>query len=409
MGDLIPDHYSAGLSALDLEMIRAIPIGGNWKNIPHSIPSRRLDQIRESFARGEGSRSTYYGRLRPDAPSYTINTYFTRPGNGCHIHYDQDRVLSHREAARLQSFPDRFAFAGSRADVATQVGNAVPPLLAYQVAMQLGEPGVFVDLFAGAGGLALGFTWAGWKPLVANDISTRFLQTYADNVHRDVVPGDIREPGVADEVVLRTKAAYAEWASSRLIVLGGPPCQGFSTAGRMRSVDDERNHLFRDYRGLIDRLEPDLFLFENVPGLLNMDRGRVFEMICSILGERTSDLAVWTLRGEQFAVPQRRTRVFIVGTREVQAPAPPTPVTAYPKDSSDEAVTPSVAEAIGDLPALVAGQDGSLLRYVCEPRNPYQSLMRSRSSAAEFLGHYPTPTAKALSCSAQVQLQLVTQ
>src|SRR3954454_19678316 len=144
---MIANHYSASLSEVDVAMIEAIPVGGNWKDVPLSIPSRRLDQIRASFARGEGSRSTYYGRLRPDAPSYTINTYFTRPGNGCHIHYAQDRVLSHREAARLQSFPDHFAFMGNKAEVATQIGNAVPPLLAYQIALRLGEPGVFVDLF----------------------------------------------------------------------------------------------------------------------------------------------------------------------------------------------------------------------------------------------------------------------
>src|SRR5271165_4143348 len=101
----IPNHYTARLSALDLEIAQAVPPGGNWKNIPQHIPSKRLEQIRESFAAGEGSRSTYYGRLHPNRPSYTVNTYFNRPGNGCHLHYDsdgtQDRVLSEREAARL--------------------------------------------------------------------------------------------------------------------------------------------------------------------------------------------------------------------------------------------------------------------------------------------------------------------
>ena len=108
--DEIPNHMTARLSLLDMRMVNSVPPGGNWKNIPVEIPSKRLEQIRESFRRGEGSRSTYYGRLRPDQPSYTISTYFSRPGNGCHIHYEQDRVLSQREAARLQSFPDSFSF-----------------------------------------------------------------------------------------------------------------------------------------------------------------------------------------------------------------------------------------------------------------------------------------------------------
>src|SRR5690606_5957343 len=152
--------------------------------------------IRVSFAAGKGSRSTYYGRLHPSKPAYTINTYFTRPGNGCHIHYDidsaQHRTLYQREAARLQSFPDGFAFLGSKTSIATQIGNAVPPLLAYQIAQQIPFKGQFVDLFAGAGGLGFGFSWAGWSPLVGNELDKNFAETYRKNVHDEIVVGDIR-------------------------------------------------------------------------------------------------------------------------------------------------------------------------------------------------------------------------
>ena len=192
----IPNHYSAKLSKLDLDVAIAVPPGGNWKNIPHAVPSKRLEQIRVSFAAGEGSRSTYYGRLHPARPAYTINTYFNRPGNGCHLHYDyaggQHRVLSEREAARLQSFPDRFAFVGAHLSVQKQIGNAVPPLLAFQIARTLPVVGQYVDLFSGAGGLSLGFRWAGWEPIVANDIDNNFLETYRRNIHPVAVTGDIR-------------------------------------------------------------------------------------------------------------------------------------------------------------------------------------------------------------------------
>ena len=93
-GSSIANHIAPRLSELDIRMVKSVPEGGNWKNIPETIPSKRLEQIRESFKRGEGSRSTYYGRLRRCDPAYTISTYFSRPGNGCHIHYEQDRVLS---------------------------------------------------------------------------------------------------------------------------------------------------------------------------------------------------------------------------------------------------------------------------------------------------------------------------
>ncbi|HGT4724846.1 TPA: DNA cytosine methyltransferase, partial [Escherichia coli] len=83
---MIPNHKAAKLSELDMMIVNSVPPGGNWKNIPLDVPSKRIEQIRDSYAQGKGSRSTYYGRLLPDMPAYTINTYFNRPGNGCHIH-----------------------------------------------------------------------------------------------------------------------------------------------------------------------------------------------------------------------------------------------------------------------------------------------------------------------------------
>lgn len=374
---MIPNHYAARLSALDLEVISHVPEGGNWKNIPTTVPSQRLDQIRASFARGEGSRSTYYGRLRRDAPSYTINTYFTRPGNGCHIHYEQDRVLTHREAARLQSFPDDFVFAGKPGRVAVQIGNAVPPLLAYQIALSFGEPGEFVDLFAGAGGLSLGFVWAGWKSLVANDIDERALETYAQNIDEEVVLGDIRDADVARSIVER--AATRRTPGRPFLVIGGPPCQGFSTAGHRRSTDDERNHLFLDYRRLLDDLSPDGFVFENVMGLLNMQRGTVFQAVTSILGKAVESLDVWTVQAERYGLPQRRSRVIIVGTRGRSVPPRPQDITAYPAAAADDAgvsTAPSVSDAISDLPKAMPGEDASAEPYLTDPSTEYQRLIR---------------------------------
>ena len=135
---MIHNHVSASLSDFDMEYVVHIPPGGNWKDIPTSIEDKRLKSIREGYASGKGSRSTYYGRLHPDRPSYTISTYFTRPGNGCNLHYDfdggQHRTISAREAARLQSFPDWFEFVGKEASCFKQIGNAVPPLFAFHLA-----------------------------------------------------------------------------------------------------------------------------------------------------------------------------------------------------------------------------------------------------------------------------------
>ncbi len=382
----IANHYSASLSELDLMIARAVPPGGNWKNIPHNVPSQRLQQIRESYAAGEGSRSTYYGRLHPDAPAYTINTYFSRPGNGCHLHYDgrQNRVLSQREAARLQSFPDSFVFHGSKSSINQQIGNAVPPLLAYQIASRFPKRGQFIDLFSGAGGLALGFVWAGWQPIIANDIEAAYLATYQANIDRNIVQGDIRDASVFDKIV----AASRELRNAKLplLVLGGPPCQGFSTAGNRRSMDDERNWLFRQYKKILREVKPTAFVFENVTGLLNMDGGKVFEMVRSELLTEAKSLSAWKLKAEEYAVPQRRTRVILVGASQPMPPPPPvTKLEAQVTLFNALSPAVSVSEALSDLPSLTPGEDGSAKNYVSASQSPYQQFMRGHISAGEYL------------------------
>jgi len=371
-----------------MQMVHSVPEGGNWKDIPECIPSKRLDQIRKSFKRGEGSRSTYYGRLRRDRPSYTINTYFNRPGNGCHIHYEQDRVISQREAARLQSFPDSFEFIGSQGAIFTQIGNAVPPLLAFQVAKTLGAPGVFIDLFAGAGGMGLGFKWAGWTPILANDIEPKYLATYARNVHSETVVGSITEASVFDNLVAAGEAARAD--GRPFWVLGGPPCQGFSTAGNSRTMNDSRNHLFWDYVKFLKRVRPDGFIFENVTGLLNMHGGKIFELVREAFSSVMTSVTGFVLSTDEYAIPQRRKRVILVGQRN--------PFTLHlnllehltsmeTETLLFSVIQPSITveEAISDLPPLKAGENGSGLSYCSDPKNVYQALMRGLISPEQYL------------------------
>jgi len=388
---LIPNHYAARLSSLDRLIVQSVPPGGNWKAIPESIPSQRLKQIRISYAAGQGSRSTYYGRLHPNAPAYTINTYFTRPGNGCHIHYDerQHRTLSQREAARLQSFPDKFVFYGSKSNINKQIGNAVPPLVAYQIARIFPFKGQFVDLFSGAGGLSQGFLWAGWSPIIANDIEESFLATYRANIHESVIVGDIRDKSVFNIIIEKCKEARLLKPDIPLFVIGGPPCQGFSTAGNRRSMCDDRNWLFSQYKAMIEELMPDGFVFENVPGLMNMDGGRVFKMIYDELRPTVKHLITWKLQAEMYGVPQRRTRVILIGDLSGTIKnEPPIPVTQLSKQSKlcgnlHPAIT--VKEALSDLPPLEPEEDGSNKQYLHEPEHPYQAFMRSMIPADKYL------------------------
>jgi DNA (cytosine-5)-methyltransferase 1 len=387
---MIRNHYSAKLSALDLEMIRHVPPGGNWKDIPETVPSKRLEQIRASYAAGKGSRSTYYGRLHPDNPAYTITTYFNRPGNGCFVHYDfaggQHRLISHREAARLQSFPDNFVFVSSKGSICKQIGNAVPPLLAYQIALAFPGVGNFVDLFCGAGGLSLGFHWAGWNGLISNDIDRGFLETHTHNIGTQAILGNIVDDSVLNEIVNTTKEK--SHPDTPCILLGGPPCQGFSTAGNARSMGDARNHLFKSYAKVLQSVQPDYFVFENVPGLLSMEGGKVLVMVKHTLAEAGYGIDVWKLNSENYGVPQRRQRILLIGTREgKERLSMPTPITQF-KQQYCLTTSPqifSVCESLDDLPPVQPGEDACSLPYRGEPSNVFQQFARGYITPAEYI------------------------
>jgi len=127
---MVLNHECAGLSKANLERMTHVPPGGSWRDIPFELLPEGMKRARRS------AHTRRYGRLHPDGLSGTIMTKCD-PHWGTVVHYDQDRVISVREAARLQSFPDSFRFMGSKADQYRQVGNAVPPLLARAIAEQI--------------------------------------------------------------------------------------------------------------------------------------------------------------------------------------------------------------------------------------------------------------------------------
>jgi DNA (cytosine-5)-methyltransferase 1 len=121
------------MSEKDRAFVKHIPPGGNYTNIPDEISTTRILKFKES-----GGRTTTYGRLHPDNPAYTINTYFNRPNVGANYHYSEERLITPREALRLQSFSDDFEpFFKSQRSLHMQIGNAVPPLMAQGIAEAL--------------------------------------------------------------------------------------------------------------------------------------------------------------------------------------------------------------------------------------------------------------------------------
>lgn len=129
----VTEQYMPQMSNLDKYIISHVKPGGNYMDIPSDVKSERIRRLQR-----EGGHTTCYGRLMPNKPSYTINTYFNRPNVGCNIHYEKDRLITVREALRLQSFPDSYKIASTSKQGRNMiVGNAVPPLLAEVIANAL--------------------------------------------------------------------------------------------------------------------------------------------------------------------------------------------------------------------------------------------------------------------------------
>ncbi|HCL4546935.1 DNA cytosine methyltransferase [Clostridium botulinum] len=163
-----------------------------------------------------------------------------------------------------------------------------------------------IDLFCGAGGLSLGFTQEGFITSLANDIEYCCVDTYAHNhpeTPRDyIVLGDIR--GVVNNLDNLLRYDTVD------IVIGGPPCQGFSMANRQRLIDDPRNQLYRSYVEVVDLVHPRFFVMENVKGMLSV-ANQVIEDFNNIGYSVTAKV----LNAKDFGVPQNRERLIYIGNR----------------------------------------------------------------------------------------------
>lgn len=191
----------------------------------------------------------------------------------------------------------------------------------------------FISMFSGAGGLDLGFERAGWSRLLASDIDRDSVSTLRANTRKalreTVIEADIRSLQAED---LRARAGGIAPGALDAIV-GGPPCQSWSSAGLQRGLDDDRGRLFLDFIRLANRLDPRFIVMENVRGLLTARGpdgrpGSALEMIREDLRREGWQTAVSLLNAADYGVPQRRVRLFVVAYREGDRPLFPEPTHA---------------------------------------------------------------------------------
>jgi DNA (cytosine-5)-methyltransferase 1 len=228
----------------------------------------------------------------------------------------------------------------------------------------------FVDLFAGCGGMSLGFEMAGFDSVAAVEIDERAAETYAVNRKG-------KSPIVEDIRNLQPNSLGIS-GMSNLILVGGPPCQGHSLSGD-RDPKDPRNSLFMDFLRIADDSAFEVFVGENVTGILSSKTSKG-EPIVDIIRQESIrcgyHLDIWMLNAFEYGVPQARRRVFFIGTRHgLKITQPPCVVSRW-----------SVWDAISDLPQIDAGGGYEVDEYRSRPQNDYQTW--ARLGACGFLHNH---------------------
>lgn len=303
-----------------------------------------------------------YQRLHRDKPATTMV-----PGNNAFpIHPVKHRSLTPREAARIQTFPDRHKFSGTRAQQCIQVGNAVPPLLAEKIANKIKEylksndfggrqqsreklPVIddvrnhnynglnCVDLFSGIGGFAIGFENSGFEVLVACDNDTFVEESHKKNLpHIPFICGDLSLSETRDKIINIVSRRHVD------VLVGGPPCQGFSIFGKRRFVNTEgydpttdlRNNLLESYIEVVKAIQPDWIILENVPGLTSLDNGKYLHLLeDSLKKSGYHNLQHRIINTASFGVPQKRKRFILIATKkDLVVPWPKEKYFENPKD-----------------------------------------------------------------------------
>ena len=213
-----------------------------------------------------------------------------------------------------------------------------------------------IDLFCGAGGLSLGLTRAGFTPILALDKNRSALQTYAHNLGDHIAQIDLSDS--------------ASLPQSTMIV-GGPPCQGFSSAG-MRQRNDQRNNLVYCFAQIVATLRPFAFIFENVEGFLTAEGGdRVFDLLAPLI-DAGYRIHLRKINAANYGVPQHRKRVIAIGGLGWNPSFPIPTHSAFGAPGAKRAVqglplTPTLQNSLTGLPSVALEPPGFPQGHFCRP------------------------------------------
>lgn len=207
----------------------------------------------------------------------------------------------------------------------------------------------YVDLFSGAGGMSLGFDQAGFHNIFSVEFNKQIAETYKRNFpNHNLHIGDISQLSKNDILRLMNGKTVD-------VVVGGPPCQGFSMAGNpgRTFIDDPRNRLFKEFVRVVSIINPQIFVMENVARLVTHNKGNTIKEIEESFTKLGYNVQFKILQAANYSVPQKRQRVIIVGTKKELAFNYPSP----------QKKLISVKSAIDDLPDLKSGETSHISNH----------------------------------------------
>lgn len=220
---------------------------------------------------------------------------------------------------------------------------------------------IAADLFSGVGGLSQGFISAGFDIAFAIEFDKEIAEAYAKNhPGTDMINEDIRD---VDVEVLKERYPHID------LIMGGPPCQGFSQKGKRLNLNDPRNFLFQQFVRFVESYRPKYFVLENVPNIITTSNGYFKNQIIESFSKLGYTVNCGVLSASKFGIPQDRNRAIFIGVlgeEGIELPAPP-----------NKKVT--IEEAIYDLPFIGSGEGEEVSKYDKKISSDYQKLLRGKS------------------------------
>lgn len=250
-----------------------------------------------------------------------------------------------------------------------------------------------IDLFSGVGGLSYGFAHNdNYEIVAANEILPNMAKAYSLN-HPTV---KVYAEDIKDFDAQKIEKDLGIKASEIDIIIGGPPCQAYSTVGK-RLIDDPRGKLFQEYYRVLKEFNPKLFLFENVKGLLSIQDGELFKTIISHFESLGYKVQYKLLNAADYGAPQIRERVVIIGSKLKTDFHYPKPTHGNPEETHNLFNTTlkpylTLEEAISDLPFIKSNEES--FEYASEPQNDFQKLMRENAPTKLMDHNSPNNNAK---------------